>query len=559
MNDDRHWLNILSGALADGRPVSRTFGFERGRPIDRLYIDTFLAGQAAAVRGRVLEVGDDGYTRRYGGTAVERADVLHASGEGATNAIVSDLAAGAPEIASGTYDCIIFTQTLHVIHDIRAVLETLRRILKAGGTLLATMPGITPVSRYDMDRWGDHWRLTGCSARKLFEAVFIGDAVDVTGFGNPVAATAFLNGLAVEDMPGGSLDPIDPDYEVTVAVAVRKALLPAKPRSGAAARAVVLMYHRIAALETDPQLLAVRPDRFRNHLAGLRGVGTPVPLARVAEGLRGGELPERAIAVTFDDGYADNLETAKPLLEAAGIPATVFVTTGPLGSAGEYWWDELERLILLPERLPAALRMTVGGRPGSADLAGNAAPERSAGTREWSVADADTPTPRHALYRALHAALLALDDPDEVERVLLALARWAGCPLRGREGYRPLDGDGVRTLAAGGLVEVGAHTVSHPNLGRLSIARQRDEIRQSRGRLEAILGQPVRSFAYPFGNSGSFDAGTLALLHAEGFSNAVTTRSDPVRDGDHPLLIPRLCVRDWPAGELVSRIARWLG
>ncbi|MCG5238878.1 polysaccharide deacetylase family protein [Azospirillum doebereinerae] len=554
MNRDRRWIEILSDALADGRPVSRVFGLDRGRPIDRYYIENFLSVHAPAIRGRVLEVGDATYTRRYGGERVTQADVLHATGDGTKDVIVSDLATGALEIASETYDCIILTQTLHFIHDMRAALEALRRILKPGGTLLATMAGITQISRYDMDRWGDQWRLTIRSAQELFDAVFIGDGVRIDRFGNSVAVTAFLNGLAIEDMPPGSLDPIDPDYEVTITAAVTKAQLPPKPRAGNPGRAVVLMYHRVALLESDPQLLAVNPERFREHMAALRSIGTPVPLSRIADGLRTGTLPERAIAVTFDDGYADNLHVAKPLLVDAEIPATVFVSTGTLGTAAEYWWDELERLILLPEHLPSTLHLKIGNGMIEADRIGTSPPERGG----WNVLDKGSPTPRSALYRKLHACLLGLNEADERMQALLDLAHWSGCPLRGRDSHRPLDGDGVRSLAREGLIEIGAHTVSHLNLGRLGLAKQREEILRSQKHLASVVGRPIRAFAYPFGNSGSFDAGTVALLDKLGFTAAVTTRPDPVRDGDHPLLVPRLCVRDWPTEELVARIAAWL-
>jgi SAM-dependent methyltransferase len=202
------------------RPVSRLFGLDRGHPIDRLYIEQFLQANSDAIRGHVLEIGDDVYTRKYGGARVHRSDVLHvAAGSGVT--IVGDLTRsdGVPD---GTFDCVIVTQTLQFIYDVQAAVQNLERVLTPGGVVLATVPGITQISRYDMDRWGEYWRFTSLAVRKLFEERFTPEQVRVTPYGNVLAAISFLEGLAVEDLSNAELDLLDADYEVIVGVRASK-------------------------------------------------------------------------------------------------------------------------------------------------------------------------------------------------------------------------------------------------------------------------------------------------------------------------------------------------
>ena len=209
------WVRF--GSLRRLQPISRKFGFDRGQCIDRYYIENFLAAHAADIRGHILEIGDDTYTRRFGGERVTKSDVLHVQGGNPKATIVADLTC-ADHIPSDTFDCIIFTQTLQFIYDVWAALRTLYRILKPGGVLLATFPGISQISRYDMDRWGDYWRFTTLSARRLFEEVFPPECVKVNVHGNVLAATAFLHGLAAEELQREELDYHDPDYELLITV-----------------------------------------------------------------------------------------------------------------------------------------------------------------------------------------------------------------------------------------------------------------------------------------------------------------------------------------------------
>ncbi len=210
---------VRFGDLRRTSPISRHFGYDRGRPIDRYYIENFLATNAHLIRGWVLEIGHDTYTRRYG-SGVTHSDVLHIEAGHPRVTIVADLS-DADHLPGDTYDAIIFTQTLHLIFDMRPVIQTLHRMLRPGGVLLATFPGI---SNIDAGRWADQWfwSLTSHSARRLFGDSFQGEVV-VEGHGNVLAAIAFLHGLAVGDVDPHELDVRDPAYDVLITVRATKA------------------------------------------------------------------------------------------------------------------------------------------------------------------------------------------------------------------------------------------------------------------------------------------------------------------------------------------------
>jgi len=198
-------------------PVSRTFGFDRGKPIDRWYIERFLEMHATDVRGRVLEVAEDTYPRWYGGDRVTRSDVLYARSGHAGTTIVGDLTTGAG-ITESTFDCFICTQTLPFIYDVRAAVTGIRRLLAPNGVVLATLPGISQISRTDRRDWGDWWRFTEDSAMRLFGDVFGLDHIAVEQHGNVRTAAAFLYGLAVEDLPRDAFAPTDPDFHLLLTV-----------------------------------------------------------------------------------------------------------------------------------------------------------------------------------------------------------------------------------------------------------------------------------------------------------------------------------------------------
>jgi len=232
---------VRFGTLRRGTPISRRFGEDRGTPLDRYYIEDFMRRHAGvpgyspgAIRGRVLEIGEDLYASRFGrGGDIRHVDVFDVSARNPKATVIGDLANGSG-LPTEAYDCIICTQTLIVIYDLRAAVATLHRMLAPGGTLLVTLPGISQICRPDMDEWGDYWRFTTLSARRLFEDAFDPADISVDAYGNVLAATAFLYGLAVEDLKQRELDLRDPDYQVTIGVkAVKPQATSAAPEADA--------------------------------------------------------------------------------------------------------------------------------------------------------------------------------------------------------------------------------------------------------------------------------------------------------------------------------------
>jgi SAM-dependent methyltransferase len=220
------WVRF--GSLRRVTPLSRSFGFDRGKPVDRYYIEDFLRRHAYVegyavgdIRGRVLEIGNDMYAREFGGYGssgpVERVDILSVDQGNSEAALVADLSSG-EGVPKEAFDCVICTQTLQFIYDVRSAIETIHSALRPGGVVLATVPGISPAWSPDRDLWGDYWRFTSLAVRRLFEEVFPPQNVTVEGYGNVLATTAFLHGLAAEDLRHEELQPRDPDYELLVAV-----------------------------------------------------------------------------------------------------------------------------------------------------------------------------------------------------------------------------------------------------------------------------------------------------------------------------------------------------
>jgi SAM-dependent methyltransferase len=203
-------------------PRSRDFGKEHGTPIDRAYIHEFLWERRDDVQGRVLEVADSGYTDYLGEGAVTRCDVLHVQEGLPWVTIVGDLVTG-EGIPRDAFDCIVLTQTLHLIYEAHDAVRTTHDALKPGGVVLATLPGISQLSQYDRREWGDYWRFTGDSARRLFADVFGDEQVEIVPYGNVLVATAFLYGYALEDLAKEEVDYRDDDFHFLIGVRARRA------------------------------------------------------------------------------------------------------------------------------------------------------------------------------------------------------------------------------------------------------------------------------------------------------------------------------------------------
>ena len=325
---------------------------------------------------------------------------------------------------------------------------------------------------------------------------------------------------------------------------------------------LILLYHRVAVTPVDPWRLSVSPAHFAEHLQVLRCRGTLFNIRDLATALQRRTTPRRFLAVTFDDGYDDNLRNAKPLLERHDVPATVFVSSGLLGRENPFWWDELQELLLLPSSLPETLAVdTAAGRReyrmGEDAASGGTAPESPGG---WRASAGKAPTKRHAAYVAIHALLSALG-PSECESGMSQLRsqirRPGGDPGQ-KESGRPLSPEEAVELARGGLVEIGAHGQTHARLARLPEEEQRREIAGSRRHLEGLLGTRVTSFAYPFGGKQDFTSKTASIVQEEGFSVACAATRGLVREGVDIWRLPRFHVEDSDGDQLDRRISQWL-
>jgi peptidoglycan/xylan/chitin deacetylase (PgdA/CDA1 family) len=317
-------------------------------------------------------------------------------------------------------------------------------------------------------------------------------------------------------------------------------------RRAATGNAVVLLYHRIAAPVEDPWGNCVRPERFAQHLKVIRSSFGPLSLGELARGLRDGAVPPRSICVTFDDGYADNLYAAKPLLERYEVPATVFVVSGYVDSGRDFWWDELEQ-ICFNSSLPSHIRIATAGHPLEWSRTGRGG-QSWRGWRAWRKPRTD----RQRLYALLYPELRAMTR-EERSRIL--------AELRGLSGAVPAEPltsnvDEIRQLAEAPLIEIGAHSVEHPVLTTLDPAQQRDEIVGSKVSLENMLGQTIQSFAYPY---SQYDERTVAGVRAAGFLCAgAGSQTETVTASTDPYALPRLPVQDWAGGELARRLSTML-
>ncbi|MCU1324678.1 MAG: polysaccharide deacetylase [Bryobacterales bacterium] len=310
------------------------------------------------------------------------------------------------------------------------------------------------------------------------------------------------------------------------------------------------MYHRIDDPPIDPWNLCVTPANFAGQMEWLDQSGLACPLAAV-RGNAG------KIAVTFDDGYADNLYSAKPVLAKEGIPATVFVVIGAVGTNG-FWWDELEQILLHSPSLPASgLTLQIDGdqircQLDEQDL--RFTPERLAESKAWIAWRDSPPTTRHSTFRALWEKLREL--PHEVRaRHLATIREWANSADQ-RTKFRPMNADELVSLAAGGLVEIGAHTVTHSRLSALSPEQQQQEVSQSRRWLIDHTGQAVRSFSFPFGGASDYSAATVDWVRSAGYARACTTAGHAVNPSSDPYQLPRIHVPNLPADQFSAWISQ---
>ena len=301
-------------------------------------------------------------------------------------------------------------------------------------------------------------------------------------------------------------------------------------RRGQVPHAVILMYHRVAVPPAaDPWTLCVSPERFDAQLRSLRRFADLVPLERLPEAMRVRRGGRPAVALTFDDGYHDNLTAAKPILERHDAPATVFLATGCIERGGRYWWDRLSDVVHGPQQLPAELHLEGSNGPFSwrdERVTGSAAAQGAA---------------RRALLDALWHWLVPLSD-DARDRCLSALDQWAGHPGSLDATARPMSPGQVAELVVGGLMRAGAHTANHVHLPLLDREQGLAEIIQSRRDCGRLAGAEPDCFAFPY---GIYDDRAVACVREAGFRLACTSDGALAWADDESLALPRIAVGNW--------------
>jgi peptidoglycan/xylan/chitin deacetylase (PgdA/CDA1 family) len=314
---------------------------------------------------------------------------------------------------------------------------------------------------------------------------------------------------------------------------------------------LILLYHRVAEVDMDPWCLCVSPKHFAEHLEVIRKYGHPIRLQELNQALREGKLLAQSIVITFDDGYADNLNKARPLLERYDAPATVFVAGGYVGQEREFWWDQIEGLLLQPGTLPERLSLSLNGFSSRWELGGavHYEEENRRRDRDWTV-PGNIPSDRFSFYLSVCEDLRLLTE-DERQKALSQLRDWSGTQPKTRPTFRPLSSGELLILEQGDLIEVGAHTMTHPFLPAQPLAVQRQEIWESRAHLEEIIGRPVTSFAYPY---GEYSKETVALVRETGFACACTTSASSVWHYADPFQLPRVAIKDWDGEEFERRL-----
>jgi peptidoglycan/xylan/chitin deacetylase (PgdA/CDA1 family) len=309
---------------------------------------------------------------------------------------------------------------------------------------------------------------------------------------------------------------------------------------------LILMYHRIAAPKTDPWGLAVSPARFDEQLELLKQRWQVLPLGEFNRLHRCKQLPADAVAITFDDGYACNALAAAPLLERHGAPATIFLTSGLISSGEEFWWDALERVISTTDA--ESLEISICGEKSCVHLGKR---DEISVSSKWD-ATREPASMRQAAYLKLWATLRDVED-GERRGAIAALNHQAGISGRARQSHRVMTAAEARQISASGLIEIGAHTVTHPALSRLTRAEQHSEITQSRDACYDLVGNRPKAFAYPYGD---YNDRTVEVVRDAGFEIACTTCAAGVGARTRSLRLPRLQVRDWSPLELTSAICR---
>ncbi|MDO6391762.1 polysaccharide deacetylase family protein [Pontibacter sp. BT731] len=326
-----------------------------------------------------------------------------------------------------------------------------------------------------------------------------------------------------------------------------------KLRAALKSSATILMYHRVATPITDPWQLAVSPENFEQQLQLLTKSKSVVSVPQLVEALKSHKLNKKYIALTFDDGYIDNFHVVKPLLEKYEIPATFFITTGYVGQKKEFWWDELEKILIHTNRLPPSLKLDVEGKLYFFSLGTDTLLTKDLNIRHQNWIHYESPTARCRIYLELWRLISPLKH-EEQQQILASLREWAQIETKPRPEYCCMNSKQVKELASNPLFSIGAHTAFHPALACHPASVQRREIVESRLFLEKIVSKDINILAYP---SGSFNEESIAILKKEQYKAALSTIPKTVTNQEDPYKLGRFQVNNWGRNKFERNLLHW--
>lgn len=320
------------------------------------------------------------------------------------------------------------------------------------------------------------------------------------------------------------------------------------------AKGLILMYHRVTRLESDPRSLAVAPENFTEQIRLIKRDFTPVKLTEMVEMNESENLSRPLIALTFDDGYRDNYLNACRILNEYQMPATFFLVSKYLGSKHGYWGDLLGELLLEPGKLPPfnKINIDLGIEEELWNSAGSLNDDDYYRNLDWVWQDSD-PTPRHTLYRKLYA-WMRMQPEKRRNKVMTVLCAAFGTPTVACEKNQFMSKEEAAAIASDPLFDIGTHTMTHQDLTTLSRNRQKREISNSKKSLELITGEPSTSFSYTYGR---YMQQTINLVKKSGFMCACTVEEGVVHPDTDPFLLPRIHIKDWNGETFEKKISRF--
>ena len=319
-------------------------------------------------------------------------------------------------------------------------------------------------------------------------------------------------------------------------------------------KAVVLSYHRITHMDIDPWEIAVSPENFEQHLQVLKKYNLVTP-DKLSKHLKKGTLKNRMVCVTFDDGYKDNYEFAKPLLEKYNCPSTIFIPVHFIGQKKLFWWDELQSIVLGKHDLPQRLSISIAKDSLEFDLGNDAQFTETQHKKNTSwVWYEEAKTKRAELYLEIWKRLRPLKYL-EINQALDRLKQWGSSNTTFDESSFPMTYDQLKEMIVNPLFDIGIHTVTHPALAFHSKQEQFLEIANCKKQLEELTGHVINTIAYPY---GIYNEDTIEVSKQLGLESGFTTQGHAVLAKDHPLKLARLHVKNWNGAQFEKNLKLWI-